>query len=84
MVVVAAGRGGGSTVELVVGDSQARGRVVGDDEHAANKGELVVVDPDAIVASLEVKSITTPYDTRVDVGEFDTLDDDVLCVLGQR
>jgi hypothetical protein len=55
-----------------------------DDEHAADKGELVMVDPDAVVASLEVESISAPYDTGVDVGELDALDNNVLRVLGQR
>lgn len=83
VVVVAAGRGGGGAVEFVVGDGQARGRVVRDYEHAADEGESVVVDPDTIVAALEVESIASPYDARVDVGEFKTLDDHVLCVLDQ-
>lgn len=84
MVVVAAGRGGGGAVKLVVRDSQARGRVVRDDEHAADERELVVVDPDAVVASLEIESVSAPHHTGIDVGELDALDDDILCVLGQR
>jgi hypothetical protein len=84
VVVVAASGGGRGAIELVVGDGQARGRVVRDDEHAANKREFVVVDPDAVIAALEVECVATPYDTGVDVGELDTLNDNVLCVLGQR
>ena len=54
-----------------------------DDEHAADKRELVVVDPDAVVAALEVESVSTPYDAGVDVGELNTLDDNVFRVLSQ-
>lgn len=57
---------------------------MGDDEHASDQGEFVVVNPDAIVTTLEVESISSPYDTRVDVGKLDALNDDILCVLGQR
>lgn len=43
-----------------------------------------MIDPDTVVTTLEVESITTPYNTGVDVGELNALDDNVLCVLGQR
>lgn len=84
VVGIAGSRGSGGSVELVVRDSKARAVVVRDDEHAANKRELVVVDPDTVVATLEVKRISTPYYTRVDVGELNALNDNVLCVLQQR
>lgn len=84
VVAIAASGGGGNAIELVVGDSKTGCGIVGDDEHAADEREFVVVNPDAIVATLEIKSITSPHDTGVDVGELEALDDDVLCVLGQR
>lgn len=53
VVAVAGGRGGGDTVKLVVGDGSAGAVVVADDELTADQGDLVVVDPDTIVASLQ-------------------------------
>lgn len=77
VVAVAGGRCRGLTVKFGVGDGQAGCAVVGDDEHAANLGELAVVNPDTIVA-IELKSITSPDQAGVQVGDGDTLDDDIL------
>ena len=41
-----------------------------------------MVNPDLGVPSLHVKSVTSPYDAGVDVGELDALDDDVAGVFG--
>jgi len=48
-----------------------------DYKHAACKRELAVIDPYAVVAALEIKSIATPHVGRVDVGDGDSLDNDV-------
>lgn len=81
VIAVAGCRGGGDAVEFVVGQCCASTVVVGDDEHAADQGELVVVDPNLGVSSLEVERISTPDDTRVDCSELNALNDDVYRVL---
>lgn len=82
VVAVAGGGCGGLTVELGVGDGQAGWVVVGDDHHAADQRELAVVNPDTVVA-IELESIATPDQTGVQVGDGDTLDDDVLGLGGK-
>ncbi|KAI6765265.1 hypothetical protein HG531_012364 [Fusarium graminearum] len=81
VVAVAGSRSVSDTVELGVGDGEAGAVVVGDDEHATNLGELAVVDPDTIVLSLELQSITSPDDTGVELGDLNALDDDVAGAL---
>lgn len=51
VVAVAGGGCGGLTVELGVGDGQARWVVVGDDHHTSDQRELAVVNPLRMVVS---------------------------------
>jgi hypothetical protein len=81
VVAVAGSRGVSDTVELGVGDGNARAVVVGHNEHAANLRELAVIDPNTIVLSLKLQSIASPDDSRVEVGDLDTLDDNVAGAL---
>jgi hypothetical protein len=84
VVAVARSRSVGDAVKFGVGDGEPGAIVVRDDEHAADLGELAVIDPDTIVETLELESVTTPYNAGVDVGEFDALDNDVLGSLLDR
>lgn len=67
------------SIKLVVGDGDVSCSSPARDEHlATDEGELVVVDPD-LVGAVEGDGIATPDVLRVQVGDVDVLDDDVLC-----
>lgn len=77
VLAVAASRPLRLAVELGVRDSHlARGAPAGDDELAANEGDLAVVDPD-VVRPIKGDGIAAPDVLRVEVGDVDVLDDDV-------
>lgn len=76
---VAARRPRRLSVKLVVGDGDvSRGSPARDEHLSTDEGELVVVDPD-LVGAVEGDGIATPDVLRVQVGDVDVLDDDVLC-----
>jgi hypothetical protein len=52
MVAVARSRGSSTTIELRVAHSDPGGVVVGHNEHPADKRNLDVIDPNAVVAAL--------------------------------
>ena len=80
VVAVAGSRPGGGTVDLVVGDGDAAGSLVTEDNVlAGNKVGGDVVDPDHIGA-VNGDGITTPDVLRVDLSETNVLDNDVLDV----
>lgn len=82
VVAVAVGRPVGGAVELGVGDGDTVGGSFAEDKVlAADAGGLDVVDPDHVSAG-DGDSITTPDVLRVDLGEVDVLDDDVLDTVG--
>lgn len=77
VVAVAGRRGVGDAIELRVGDGKTGAIVVTDDEHAADLGELAVINPHTIVKSLKFESIAAPDNARVQVGDLYALDDNV-------
>jgi hypothetical protein len=77
VVAVAGRRGVGDAIELGVGDGKTGAIVVTDDEHAADLGELAVINPYTIVKTLKLKRIAAPDNARVQVGDLNTLDDNV-------
>lgn len=81
VVATVAGSGPGrGTVNVVVRDGDAAGGLVAEDNVLA--GDQVsgnVVDPDE-VSTIDGDGITTPDVLRVDVGEANVLDDDVLSI----
>jgi hypothetical protein len=80
VATVAGGGPGRSAIDLVVGDSNTvGGRVAEDDVLTGNQIGGDVVNPDK-VGTVDGDGITTPDVLRVDVGEADVLDDNVLSI----
>lgn len=80
VVAIAGSRPGGGTVDLVVGDGNATGSAVTENNVLA--GDEVggdVINPDH-VGAVNGDGITTPDVLRVDLGETDILNNDVLDV----
>jgi hypothetical protein len=82
VVVVAGCRPAGVTINLRVGDGDTVGGTIAKDNVlAADEGGLDVVNPNE-VAAVEGNSITTPDILRVQVGDVDVLNNDVLHAAG--
>jgi hypothetical protein len=78
VVVVAASRPAGGTVDLAVGDGDTVAGVVAEDNVlTTDERSSNMVDPD-VVSVVEGNSITTPDILRVKLSDVNVLDDDVL------
>lgn len=84
MVAVAARRCRGRAIELIVGERDARARIMGHDELATDEGEFAVVNPDTVITALEIEAIAAPDETRVDGRKGNTLNDDITGTLLER